>query len=170
MSDDEQPKQQKRVIPQNDLDFNMQLTNPAWGKSELTAKAQDSLSKTFYLIDATTGQVALDEEGNPIVHHEDDYWARLGFLTRDWRLSNLNTKDYERLRWWADFATATNQYGYKRSTAYCISQIAPTLELSQSKGGFLREILNTLIQRNTNISEEPNKKSLFGVGKGTGQK
>lgn len=169
MSEDDAPRP-KRTIPQNDLDFNMQLTNPAWGKDELGQKSRDSLVKTYYLLDPETGEVIKDENGNPQVHHEDDYWSRMGFLTRDFRLSNLSKSDYERLRWWADMASACNQQGYKRSTAYCISQIAPTLELSQSKGGFLREMLNTLINRNTNISEEPNKKSLFGLSNKGGQK
>ena len=158
------PGPPKRSIPQNELDFNMQLTNPAWGKKELDAKTQESLTKTFYVVDEK-GEIQRDAEtGEPITHHEDDLWSRLGFLTRDFRLSNLNNKDYVWLTWWGDFAAATAQEGYKGSTAYCISQIAPRLELSQSRAGFLRNILNTLINRNVTISEDPHKKSLFGMG------
>lgn len=157
------PGPPKRSVPQNELDFNMQLTNPAWGKKELDVKAQENLSKTFYVVNEK-GEVQLDADGQPIVHHEDDLWSKLGFLTRDFRLSNLTKQDYALLSWWSEFAAAAAQEGYKGSTAYCISQVAPRLELSQSRAGFLRNILNTLINRNVTVSEEPNKNKLFGLG------
>jgi hypothetical protein len=168
MGDDDQQapaKPPKRSIPQSDLDFSMQLTNPAWGKEELGAGARETFIKTFLKLDPKTRKLLLDAEGHPEVDHEDDYWARIGFLTKDWRLSNLSKEDYELLRWWGDMASAAAQQGYTRSVAYCISQIAPTLELSQSKKGFLREMLNTIINRNTNITDEASKKSLLGMGK-----
>jgi hypothetical protein len=159
----EEQKKPPRMVPQSDLDFNMQLTNPTWGKeSEIGNAAHDSLKKTYYATDANGEVEYVDNE--PVVHHEDDMWSKAGFLTRDFRLSNLSKSDYEKSVWWTEFATATNLLGYKRSTAYCILQVAPTLELSQSKGGFLRDSLNTMIQKNTNTVEEPAKKSLFGVG------
>jgi hypothetical protein len=47
----------------------------------------------------------------------------------------------------------------------CLSRVATLLEISQSKGGFLRKQMNTLRMENMQGEIEPPKKSLFGVGK-----
>lgn len=162
MTDKEQNK--VRSIPTNELDFNMQLTKPSWGKDEISKKAQEQMTKVFYLYNPETGEIERDDDGNPIVHNEEDYWAKLGMFTQDWRLSYLDQKDYKVCCWYSEQAQAYTQIKAKKSIHTCLGQIATRLELSQSKNGNLRDSLNTLIQKNLTTNEEPAKKSLFGFG------
>jgi len=45
--------------------------------------------------------------------------------------------------------------------AICFSRAASVLDLSQSVGGFLRKIFNTLTTRSENLLLDPPKKNLF---------
>lgn len=145
----------KRITPQSDLDYNMLVTNTAWGSDEISPQVKDSLSRQ---------KVVTDEAGDKYLVN-DNLWGKMGYFTRDFRLSNLSKKDYEKVVWWTEMVGVVGLEDMKKSTIYCFSQIAPTLEVSQSKDGWYREIMNTLTQVQRNENLEPKKTSLFGVGK-----
>jgi hypothetical protein len=95
-------------------------------------------------------------------------WGLLAFYTRDLRLANLSEKTGELgyCQYYIDLSNDLLSADIIEAVPITISRAATRMELSQSKGGFLRKILTTL--RNVNISrssEEPSKKSLMGLGK-----
>lgn len=160
--------QQKRVLPQSDLDFGLMVTDSVWGKKEVPAGLQKRLGKLVKALDSKGKQIC-DKDGNPVVTL-DSLWELLGFYTRDMRLANLSTwnGEFQYCQYFLDLAGDLLQAGSLEPFLICLSRVATVLELSQSKGGFLRRRMNTFTQENTPLETEPKKKSLFGVGKQKG--
>lgn len=143
----------KRVLPFNELDFNLMTTDSVWGKSEVPKELKDRLNKIYR---------SKNEEGK-----EEDViesmWGLLGFYTRDMRLANLNTilGEVSYCQYFLDLANDLLQAGMVDPFIISLSRVATVLELSQSKGGFLRRKMNTFTQEKI-TKDEPPKKSLFG--------
>lgn len=150
-------------VPQSDLDYNMQLTNTVWGSDAITPELKDILSKDYYITDKD-GRPINDQNGRPILKRES-LWAIHNYYTRDLRLGNLNRSDPQEFKYcvyYLDLAGDFLKTEFPEPFMICISRVATILELSQSRGGFLRKEQNTLRQDTRNEILEPSKKSLFG--------
>ncbi len=147
----------KRVMPQNELDFNLMCTDSAWGKAEVPPELRTRLNKYF---------TAKGEDGKEKVVIES-LWGLLGFYTRDMRLANLSAwnGEMEYCQYNLDLANDLLLANMIEPFLITLSRVATVLELSQSKGGFLRRKMNTFTQEHIQSDSEPPKKSLFGTGK-----
>lgn len=152
----------RRLVPQTDLDFSMLTTDSVWGKPEVSMELQEKLKK-YYLQKTSDGSTLTVEEG---------MWGLLGFYTRDMRLANLSDKPWNDELNFVDYhlnlANDLLQAGMTEAFLISLSRVATKLELSQSKGGFLRKRMNTFSQETTHRELEPPKKSLFGASKKKG--
>lgn len=159
---------QRRSIPQSDLDFGLMVTDSVWGKKEVPPGLQKKLGKYIKALDGE-GTPIFDKDGNPVVTI-DSLWELLGYYTRDMRLANLSywNGEFQYCQYFLDLAGDFLQDNHLEPFLICLSRVATILELSQSKGGFLRRRMNTFTQENTPLELEPKKKSLFGMGKKKG--
>lgn len=147
----------KRVTPQNDLDLQFMTTDPVWGKPEIAEELRDRLNKIYYT------QNEKGEEAQAV----KSLWGLLSFYTRDMRLANLNMAQLEYVKHYLDFAGDCLQEGLIHPFVISLSRGITILELSQSKGGFLRRRQGTLTQENLNRDGEPQKRKMFnGKNKG----
>ena len=153
--DGENPVKLKEV-PHNALDFNLMVIDSVWGKDSISVDLQEKLK----LIKATYK----DDSGNVYVDKES-LWGLLGFYTRDMRLSNLDAPQFKYCVYFTDLAADFLKADFVNPFLICLSRVATILELSQSRGGFLRNRQNTLtqewIQKGGGSGLEPVKKSLL---------
>jgi hypothetical protein len=143
-----------RSLPTNDLDLNLMLTNSVWGSTEVNQDLKDKLNKS---------STETDKNGKVIVT-KSSLWGLLGFFTRDMRLGNLSDFNNELIvcRYHIDLANDLLSVDMNEPFLISLSRSANILETSQSKGGFLRRIMNTLRHENVNENREPPKKGFFG--------
>lgn len=146
---------QKRSVPQSDLDLNLMLTNAVWGSPEVSQELRVRLAQKFDLKDTESGKE---------IELKASAWGMLGFYTRDMRLGNLSDLNGELsvCRYYIDLANDLLTCGMTKPFLIALSRSATILETSQSKKGFLRNILNTLRQEHTSTTIEPPKKKIFG--------
>lgn len=158
-------QQQKRTLPHSELDLNLMLTDSVWGKSEVSSLLQERLNKYFTMRDQDGVQI-FTEDGKPIVTKES-LWGLLGFYTRDMRLGNLSRLDNElqTCRYYINLANDFLNVDMIEPFLIALSRAATILETSQSKGGFLRRITNTLRQEHVKQELEPPKKGWMGGNK-----
>lgn len=130
------------------------LTDSVWGRKEVSEELKEKLNK-FYL--------ERDEEGNASIR-KSSLWGLLGFYTRDMRLGNLSKFDNElyTCRYMIDLANDLLSVDMIEPFLISLSRAATILETSQSKGGFLRGMMNTLRQEHIKQEIEPQKKGFFG--------
>ena len=175
---DENTEQPMREIPLNELDFSNQLANPVWGdklsKPDLRKKLNIVKLKTdengqplFQVQKIIDGEGKPKEVYMPIIEELSEY-DNLSFLTRDFRLSNLNDEQVTICQYWTELAADLLQDGFKKAHIAALSRVAIILEVNQSRKGFLRKNMNTLRQESTHQEVEPAKKSFFGGGKKNG--
>ena len=151
----------KRTVPLNELDFNMSTTETVWYSQEISPILQKELTHRRFIKD-NKGELIRDKNGVPLVELID-YSGKLKIQTRDNRLSNLDSNGYLETRWFDGFASDSMLLGdLPRSTTHCIMQKDSILNLSQSKRGWFRKIMNTLFQHSKFEGSEPDKKKMFG--------
>ena len=143
-----------RVLPRSDLDFNLMTTNGVWGTKDINPELQARLMK-YYAYKDENGAVKIDKSS---------LWSLLGFYSRDLRLANLSTWNGEVFycQYYLDLSADFLREDMIEPFLICLSRVASVLELSQSKGGFLRRRMNTFSQENITGELEPKKKTLFG--------
>jgi len=156
--------------PSTDLDFQQQLTDPFISSPYVDTGFVNKFKKFSYQYNKK-GEVILDENGQPLLVIEKDLFSVLKMFTRDWRLGNINMREEAGyIRHHLDLASdilinlgdefrASALMSFER--ALCVN------ETSQSKGGFLRKMLNTFIHKQTPIDDDNGgqKRNLLGFGK-----
>lgn len=147
-------QEQRRVSPQSELDFHLMTTDGVWGKAEVSQELKNKLNRYYYI---------KDEKGNNKID-SSSLWGLLGFYTRDMRLANLSLWNGEvaYCQYYLDLANDMLQAEMIEPFLICLSRVATMLELSQSKGGFLRRMMNTLRTEHLQGELDPPKKRLFG--------
>jgi len=149
-----QSRSHKRTIPLSDLDLQMQMIEPEWGKTGISQELRDQLQ-----------QYAIENDN---LVDEGSLWGLLGFYTRDVRLGNLSYAmgEMKYCRYYLDLAGDLLTARMYRSFLTSLQRAVTILELSQSKGGFLRRRQNTITSENYSRQEtEPAKKGLFSGSK-----
>jgi len=163
MSDDEE--QPVRVLPASDIDLQFQVTNPVWGQREVAPELIQKLStysinQGEFEIDAVTGKHVVSVT-------EEKLWGLMSFYTRDFRLANLSSFGGELAycQYHIDLAADCLREGLITAFLTSLSRAVTVLELSQSKGGFLRKRLGTFTAEHFSREEKNEKKGLFGKKK-----
>lgn len=155
------PQQQtSRRTPHSDLDLNLMLTDPVAGRDEITENLRNRLRKTVPRVDSDGRQMYADDGTTPLAD-TDSLWNKL-LYTRDNRLGNLRGEDLEFCEWWLQRCQQCLQNNYIRAAVIALSEAQTVIELSQSRGGFLRKQPNTLRTESVVGDLEPAKKSLMG--------
>ena len=151
---DEEKATQRRVLPQSELDLSLMTTDPVFGKAEVSPELISRLNKVYKTQDEN------GKEGYTI----ESLWGMLSYYTRDLRLANLSAwnGELEYAQYFLNLAGDFLQAGHVEPFVISLSRVATLLELSQSKGGFLRRKMNTFTQEHINQEQEPPKKSMFG--------
>ena len=172
MSADEQSE--KRPLLRSELDLALMTTNSVWGRTDINPELRDKIGKE-YMVKVPKlnpdGTPYLDVEGNPMLEWGVTYeglWSLMGYYTRDLRLGNLSTFDGE-LNYCSYYLDLAGDFLHAKLVSpflICLSRVATKLELSQSKGGFLRRRTNTLTQEHFNQEIEPKRVNLFGKSRG----
>ena len=158
--------------PNTDLDFQQSLTDPYISSQYINPSFSDKFKEYDYLRDEN-GEPILNEKGNYSVVVKRDLWAVLQMFTRDWRLGNIDTKrEAVYIRHYLDLTTDIITIlgdDFREVAIICFERALVVNETSQSKGGFLRKMLNTFIHKTTpNASDDgKNKRNLLGLGKKT---
>jgi hypothetical protein len=153
----------RRIIPQNTLEVDMLLTNPAWGTNDINPDLKRRLKKII------VSQGLTDEDGNnlDLPESEDDLWSLLSIFTRDLRLANLNSAEVYYCKYYLDLAHDFLLTGFHEPFTICLSRVASVTELSQSKSGFLRKRQGTLSKEEF-ISVDEKKKSFLNKNSNKG--
>lgn len=159
---DQKEPTRSRPIPQSELDFNLMTTNTEWGGVYIPERLKAKLQKEYRIVDAG---------GNTIGIHKEALWDLLGFYTRDMRLANLSTlnNEVQYCQYFLDLANDFLRTDFIEPFLICLSRVATVLELSQSKGGFLRKRMNTLTQEHYQQEIAPKSKGFFGMGNKGGE-
>lgn len=149
----------KRVIPLTELDLQMQMVEPEWGKTGISRELRSQLQ-----------QYAIDDDGQ--VFDEGSLWGLLGYYTRDIRLGNLSYAmgEMKYCRYYLDLAGDLLSAKMYKAFLVSLQRAVTIIELSQSKGGFLRRRQNTITSESYNRQEtEPPKKGFFSGKKNKNQ-
>lgn len=147
-----------RTQPSSDIDFNLMVTDSVWGRTDISPGLKSKLTKS-YLVEST------DNKGNKTTKvSKESMWDWLGYYTRDMRLGNLSTfnNELQVCRYYLDLAGDFLTIDMIEPFLICLSRAATIIETSQSKGGFLRRLMNTLRHENITTNMEPPKKGFFG--------
>ncbi len=147
---------EKRHIPFSELDFNLMTTDSVWGDQYINNDLKEKLQVHY----KEAGM-----EGDKIT--KESLWGLLSYYTRDMRLANLSYKEGEitYCQHYLDLGGDFLQVDQIKPFVICLQRVATLLELSQSKGGFLRKRMHTFTQENYKEEREPKKKTLFGKNK-----
>ena len=144
----------KRQTPINELDLQLMIVDNEWGKDvapELNERLQE---------------IGITSKDGKVIYNKKNLWGLLSYYTRDMRLGNLDRDTYFVCIEWLDFAGDCLRYGFIKSFLTTLSRVITMLELSQSRGGFLRKRLGTFTQEHYNeFSETDKKKGLFSSKK-----
>jgi len=141
-------------VPESNLELSMLYTNPVWGSDKETNQAfRNKTTKVTKFINSKTGEV--------IKTTEDKLWEQLNFFTRDLRLGNLSSSEINSCKYFLDLASDFLKERYLDAFIICLSRVASTIEISQSKGGFLRKRLNTHTKEERSQIDIPKKNGLF---------
>jgi len=144
----------RRIVPQNSLEVDMLITNPAWGTSDINPHLQARLKKL------------MQDKGltNSTEPKEEDLWSLLSIFTRDLRLANLSRGESLYSEYYLNLAHDYLQQNLLEPFTICMSRVASKTELSQSKQGFLRKLMRTFTGESISINEDRKKSFLNKSG------
>ena len=144
--------------PANDIDLQAMTVEPYIGSDYVTDRLRNKFRKFG---------VRRNEEGNDEVVIRNDIWATMEIFTQDMRLANLNKEEMYYSKYHidicADILTALPR-GFEKPALIMLERSVSVLELSQSKGGFLRRLFNTIFRKDSIREEKPAKRGFFGLG------
>lgn len=160
---------QNKEVPINDLHFQLLTTDTVWGSVSVPPELKQIINRehTEILIDKDGNTIIDQRTGEPKkVIKSSGYWEMLGFYTRDLRLGNLSDLNGEMdyCKYHLDLANDFLRAGFIEPFLICLSRVATVIELSQSKKGFFRKLMNTFIQKHEYNELTADKRNFFGAG------
>ena len=165
---DQSDKDFRRIMPKSDLDLQMMLTEPQWGKLTAIAGAEDQLNRNVtkkYKAGESVeikGQVYQFDKDTVFVDKESIWSVLNAIFVRDLRLGRLDKKELRMVRHYLDLAHDSLQLGFPTACVTAMARVAAIVEPSQSKQGWLRRLFNTLRHEKVESGFEPKKKNLLG--------
>jgi len=152
---------QKRNVPLSDLDLQMQMIEPGYGRGGISTELANKLREYG---------VTIDEEGKPVYIDKGSMWGILGYFTKDIRLGNLDkfSGEYAYVKYYLDLAGDLLQADMIKAFLIALSRSATVIEISQSKNGFLRRRSTTITSENKYEGLDPKKHNVFTGNKNGG--
>lgn len=151
----------RRFIPQNKLEVDVYTINPDWGQDSINPDLKNAVTRkmeSMGFVDPNTGESITNID-------EVNFWALLGWWTKDVRLSFLSGDEVKEIRWYGKHAHYALRNKFYESFGYCLNQIAGIVESSSGRKGNLRNNLNTV--RTENIrAEGVSAEKIFNKNKG----
>lgn len=154
-------------MPSSGLDMEMMVTDARWGDQYISSELKDKLKKKVLVtirkgttVNTPKGEKVLEEDIE--IEQEEFLWGQMNYFTRDFRLGNLSGDE---VKYCDHFSLLAGDLMHdKKPTAFMVSlsRVATTLELSQSKSGFLRKRMGTFTREEfkSEMGDKPNV--LFG--------
>lgn len=141
-----------RSVPISELDFQYRTTDPTWGRFDVPPELRERLSQMVQV---------RDNDGN-VTAQMDSMWGLLGYYTRDLRLANLSewNNEMQYCIYYLDLSGDLLREEYPESFMAALPRLITVMELSQSKGGFFRKLLNTFRSEQSIETIEPKKSAL----------
>lgn len=159
-------KRYLRSVPQNELDFQMRTVETNWGSKSVSPQLKEVVEKRIYYQDES-GKWIVDSKGERY-YNVRDLFSSLDIFQQDMRLGNLSVWNNEVgvCVYHCELAHDFMHELFPEASAVCLSRVASRTEISHSKNGFFRQIMNTFIKKEHLSQEEvPQKKNFFGIGK-----
>lgn len=126
---------------------------------QATESPADYLHSLWLTIDPAWGKEATKE----LYGELGQELGKLSVHTRDIRLANLSNPELKEAKHWFQLASDCLDQKYKTACICALTRGIQVLELSQSKGGFLRKRLGTKTKEEI-VSDNPSTKKMFGGG------
>lgn len=167
---DEQQQRDPVRVPVSELEAGMMLTDSRWGDGYIAKELKDKL-RTMIKKKIRKGTIITTAQGDfelprdMEVLAEEELWSLLNYYTRDMRLGNLSRDEVDYCQHFIDLAGDLLHDSKKRVFVIALSRAATMLELSQSKGGFLRKRLGTFTKEEFRRGDFDKPSILFGGGK-----
>jgi hypothetical protein len=168
------PQNDRRISPNSDIDLQLLVTNPVWGrKLELNEKVRQDLKK-LYRRQVKPGDLIIKEgqifevESAGEMDDEANLWEQLNAIyTRDIRLGNLGkwSGEIDLVKYYLDLAGDFLQEGFMEPFSKALKLAITQIEVSQSAGGFLRNRMGTFTHESVNKDLGPPKRNLIGMQK-----
>lgn len=170
MVDDNTIQQQKnKVRPQNTVDLQVMTIEPYISSEYISDRLRNKFRNYVYILDEK-GNIALDEDGNPKIRLVRDMWATIEIFTQDQRLGNLKNSEVNAITYNLDLCSdilTVLPESFNKPAFILLERATSTLEVSSSRGGFVRTLFNTMFQNQSYSEDKPQKRSFFGkFGKG----
>lgn len=145
------------MFPINSLHLQALLTNPEY-RNEIPDDLKIMLAEqlTLDVVKSDTGE-------NVQFDYKNNLWAQLHFYTKEFRLGNLTPAQVNYCMFYGDFGHDLLSSTYKKSFMACVSRMVSTVEMSQSRKGFLRKLLGTFTQQT--VYKDASRKGVFGESK-----
>lgn len=149
--------QEQKTLPKpnNEIDLQALTTFPHISSDYMSDRVRNKF-RDFTLDDAGEVRVARD------------YWANMELFTQDFRLGNLNKDESYYVRYHIDLCSdilTCMPKSFSKSALLFLERSVSVIETSQSKGGFLRRMFNTLFQNVSTKGDSVPKRNFFGLGK-----
>ena len=125
--------------------------DPAWHKN-IPAELKEKLGDVRV-------QLLKDEDGNAIAETsvKNTLFDLLATYKKDLRLGYIDKEELRRCEHKLNIAEDCLRLNCFRGFITAFSQVATVIELSQSKGGFIRKMQNTIITGETKMDVEPER-------------
>lgn len=169
MADSRDQKKTQRPIPISELDLNLLLTNTEWGGQYIPPELKAKLTRVTVTPELDDeGKLQQNEDGSVKAEiKREDLWELLGFFTRDMRLANINDSQFRHCNYYLNLANDYLRTDRIQPFLITLSRAVSILELSQSRGGFLRRRMNTITSENYQTQLDAKKKNFFGGSQNT---
>lgn len=171
----EEEEDNRRVVPSSELDFQSMITTPVWSRSSvISPELKNSLASIKIVRHYKKGDTRINPETQQLeiinqditIEEELNEWGKLGYLTQDLRLANLDKSELNYSIENMDLAFAFLQFGCPKSFITCVDETAHLLELSHSKNGWFRQGLNTMrTESKQEVFNKDEKGNFFGIKK-----
>ena len=157
-------RQEMLKTPMNDLELSQMMVDPRWGddyiNKDLKAKLQSTRKihlKAGSAFENEKGEIEVVKEDR-LIDTEEFLWGQLSFYTRDFRMGNLDKQDYDECKHFTLLAADLLTMNMRRAFIVCLARVSTRLELSQSRGGFLRTWTSTFrkVEERRDVTENPN--------------
>ena len=160
-------REKEKLRPQNTVDLQVMTTEPVLPSEYISDRLRNKF-RTFVHVRDKDGKLVNDDEGNVKVAISRDFWSVMEIFTQDWRLGNLQNQELTFVRYNLDLCTdilTVLPEKFSKPALILLERSVAIIETSQSRKGFLRQLFNTFFSNQKVATDEPKKRSFFGLGK-----
>lgn len=140
-------------MPVNELDYEMMLTDPDWGKPTI---GKDLMEKLNLILEETPEEKIIENLWELLSYYKTS--LRLGFL-------DVWNGEYDYVVYYLSLAGDMLTTGNVKSFVTCLQRVADRLELSHSKKGAYRKLSRTSKHEYKEEVGEPPKKKPGWLGR-----